>query len=384
MAVLPWIKFNTSVRDCQYNAATGKFTVRAADVNTEVETTEVFDYVICCSGHFSVPNVPSFDGMATAACRIMHAHDFRNAEEFTNQRILIVGTSYSAEDIASQCYKYKCKSIHLAYRTAPMGFHWPDNFHQVKGNLASIDGKKVMFTDNTSTEVDIVILCTGYKHHFPFMAPDIRLKTANRLWCDDLYEGVVLPSNPKALPRPPHTRIRSHYLPAALPPGLLHWDARSVVHLQRECCSACSPTVRPSPRSAWQMFDAQAWYVRDVIMGKIRLPSKKEMELSWAQWRKAEEAIEATDEANIRYQADYTKRMIEYTDYKMFNIEGVVQCFLEWEHNKHENIMTFRDKPHTSLMTGTTAPVHHTPWLRAFDDSIECYVEQAKPAKSKL
>jgi len=51
---------------------------------------------------------------------------------------------------------------------------------------------------------------------------------------------------------------------------------------------------------------------------------------------------------------------------------------MEWEHNKHENIMTFRDKSHKSLMTGTMAPVHHTPWLVAYDDSIDGYVNGVK------
>merc|ERR1712032_105810 len=126
-------------------------------------------------------------------------------------------------------------------------------------------------------------------------------------------------------------------------------------------------------------FDAQAWWARDVILGRITVPSREVMDREWQQWRDREENLEATDEANIRYQAEYTKSLIEKTDYPMFDIEGVVQTFLEWEHNKHENIMTFRDRPHRSLMTGTMAPVHHTPWLQAFDDSIECYV----PGKSQ-
>ena len=58
----------------------------------------------------------------------------------------------------------------------------------------------------------------------------------------------------------------------------------------------------------------------------------------------------------------------------------MVQCFLEWEHNKHEDVMTFRDKSHASLMTGgPRAPKHHTPWLKAFDDSVKCYVEDNRP-----
>ena len=63
------------------------------------------------------------------------------------------------------------------------------------------------------------------------------------------------------------------------------------------------------------------------------------------------------------------------TDYPVFDYEKTVQEFMTWEHNKHENIMTFRDKSHTSAMTGTKAPIHHTKWLDALDDSMKCYME---------
>ena len=48
---------------------------------------------------------------------------------------------------------------------------------------------------------------------------------------------------------------------------------------------------------------------------------------------------------------------------------------MEWEHHKAENIMSFRDHAYRSLMTGTMAPLHHTPWLQALDDSMESYLE---------
>ena len=32
----------------------------------------------------------------------MHSHDFRDAAEFKGRRLLVVGSSYSAEDIAMQ------------------------------------------------------------------------------------------------------------------------------------------------------------------------------------------------------------------------------------------------------------------------------------------
>ena len=35
----------------------------------------------------------------------MHAHELKDATEFKGQHVLIIGTSYSAEDIASQVCK---------------------------------------------------------------------------------------------------------------------------------------------------------------------------------------------------------------------------------------------------------------------------------------
>ena len=37
--------------------------------------------------------------------------------------------------------------------------------------------------------------CKPTRLHFPFMAPDLRLRTPNRLCADTLHEGVVWPTN---------------------------------------------------------------------------------------------------------------------------------------------------------------------------------------------
>jgi trimethylamine monooxygenase len=332
-----WIRCSTAVLNCAYDATSEKFTVRVCHQPTGEETEEKFDWVICASGHFSTPNYPEFEGMETFTGRVLHAHDYRNAEEFSGKDVLVIGTSYSAEDIASQCYKFGAKSLTLSWRTKPMGFHWPDNFKTVP-LLQKVAGRTCTFKDGSTADVDAIILCTGYQHHFPFMAKDLRLSTANRLCCDRLHEGVVWPDNNRLF----YMGMQDQWL-------------------------------------TFNMFDAQAWYARDVILGRINLPDRAIMDKEWAECRAKEDSLSGTDESMIRHQADYVKHLIKKTDYPMFDIEGVVQEFLAWEHNKHENIMTFRDKPHKSVMTGTVAPVHHTPWLTAFDDSIACYVDQNKP-----
>jgi cation diffusion facilitator CzcD-associated flavoprotein CzcO len=82
------------------------------------------------SGHFSTPVIPHFDGLSSFNGRVMHAHDFRDALEFKDKDILLIGRSYSAEDIGSQCWKYGAKSITNSYRSKPMGFKWPHNWEE--------------------------------------------------------------------------------------------------------------------------------------------------------------------------------------------------------------------------------------------------------------
>ncbi len=93
-----WIRFRTPTRDVSYSEDTGMFTVKVHDLVNDHVYSEKFDYVINASGHFSTPNVPFFEGLDTFNGRVLHAHDFRDALEFKDQNVLIVGASYSAED----------------------------------------------------------------------------------------------------------------------------------------------------------------------------------------------------------------------------------------------------------------------------------------------
>lgn len=325
-----WITFDTIVRDVRMNG--DKFDVTARNEITDTETTETFDHVIVASGHFSVPNVPDYPGFDSYNGRILHAHDFRDAREFEGKDILILGTSYSAEDIGSQCWKYGAKSIHFCYRSAPMAFDWPDNCTEVPA-LQKVEGKTAHFADGSTAEVDAIILCTGYRHHFPFLPDALRLKTANILAADDLYKGVVWNNNPDLF-----------YL------GMQdQWYT-------------------------FNMFDAQAWYVRDIIMGRIAVPDLAARKADVAARKAAEDAL-ADDYACIDYQGAYTQELIDETDYPSFDIAASNAAFYAWKKHKKQGIMTFRDNGYVSPMTGTRAPAHHTPWAEAMDDSLEAYLK---------
>jgi trimethylamine monooxygenase len=334
------IRFCTPVRNVVYDETTSKFTVTVNDLKAGIVYSEIFDYVVCASGHFSTPNVPSFDGLKDFNGRVMHAHDFRDALEFKDKDVLIIGTSYSAEDISSQLYKYGAKSLTISHRTAAMGYHWPDNFQEVP-LLTNVNGNTATFKDGTTKKVDAIIMCTGYLHYFPFLPDDLRLKTTNRLWCKDLYKGVFWEKNPKMM----YLGMQDQFY-------------------------------------TFNMFDAQAWYCRDFIMGRIQLPTIEAQKKHSADWSDRESKL-TDDESMIWFQGDYVKELIEATDYPSFDVEGVNRTFMEWEHHKHKNIMGFRDFSFASLMTGNMQPKHHTTWLEALDDSKDAYMQSSVSSKGK-
>jgi len=326
------IRFNHYVRDVRFDDDSGLFSVTTRDNKKDCEQTEEFDHVIVASGHFSSPNVPHYEGFDTFEGRIVHAHDFRDALEFKDQDILLLGTSYSAEDIGSQCWKYGAKSLTIAHRTAPMGYDFPENWQEVPA-LLRVEGRTAYFKDGTSKDVDAIILCTGYKFHFPYLPDDLRLATTNRLATADLYKGVVWNKNPKLF----YLGMQDQWF-------------------------------------TFNMFDAQAWYVRDLIMDRISLPSSDAMVQDVSDRIAAEDAGEDDYDA-IRYQGAYVQELIAETDYPSFDVDGAIAAFFEWKSHKKKDIMTFRDNAYKSVITGTMAPLHHTVWKDALDDSKEVYLQ---------
>ncbi|WP_443636805.1 NAD(P)-binding domain-containing protein [Candidatus Njordibacter sp. Uisw_058] len=333
--VRKYIRFSNVIRHVAYQDSSDTFMIAAEDLPNNRQYQEEFDYVIVSSGHFSTPNVPEYPGFNHFGGRIMHAHDFRDALEFKDKDILILGTSYSAEDIGSQCWKYGAKTITVAHRTAPMGYDWPDNWQEVPA-LKYVDQDTAYFIDGTQKKVDAIILCTGYLHHFPFMHESLNLKTNNRLYPVDLYNGVVWQHNPKLM-----------YL------GMQdQWYT-------------------------FNMFDAQAWYARDVIMGRVALPTQPEMQVDIDDWRTQEDSL-ADDYEAIAFQGRYTMELMAKTDYPAIDLEGCNQAFYQWKKHKKQGIMTFRDHGYKSALTGKIAPPHHTPWVDALDDSLACYLGEGE------
>jgi len=325
-----YIKFNTTITQAKFNG--NQFEVSALNKKDNTISSHNYDYLVVASGHFSVPYIPEYKGMNSFPGRILHGHDFRDAEEFRNKDIVVLGSSYSAEDIALQCYKYGAKSVTIGYRNNPMGFKWPEGMKEVH-YLDRLEGNKAIFKDGHEQNADAIILCSGYLHHFPFLEDSLKLKTGNRLYPTKLYKGVVWQDNHR----------------------LMYLGMQDQFH-------------------TFNMFDCQAWFARDIIMDKIKMPSDEMINEDIDKWVSQEEVLEDPIQM-IDFQTEYTKDLYSRSDYPEIDFELIRKHFKDWEHHKEEDIMTYRNNSFSSAVTGTVAPIHHTPWSEAMDDSMKVFME---------
>ena len=102
--------YKHAVRSVTHDPKTDDFVVTVENLDAkQFLPDQRFDYICVASGHYSTPNFPEYPGIETFEGRVLHSHDFRNSGEFAGQKVLLVGSSYSGEDIAVQAIKYGAK-----------------------------------------------------------------------------------------------------------------------------------------------------------------------------------------------------------------------------------------------------------------------------------
>ncbi len=335
-----YIRFECPVRWVTFDEETKLFTVTVMNHKTGEQETNEFDYVVVATGHFSTPNMPYFEGLEEFPGRVMHAHDFRDALEFKGKDILLVGSSYSAEDIGTQCYKYGTNSVTISYRSTALGYEWPEGIKEVPV-ITRFEGEVAHFADGSSQRFDAVIMCTGYLFHFPFLPDELRLQTHNCLYPANLYKGIFWQPNPQLI----YLGMQDQYF-------------------------------------TFNMFDAQAWYVRDVILDQIQLPELSVREADEKQWLDKYEQVQNV-EGDIDFQAAYIRDLTNATDYPEFAVEKQGDILKQWQKDKLDNIMGFREKAYRSTLTDTLAPQLPEPWLDILDDSLEHFLNLTLTKKDK-
>jgi hypothetical protein len=226
-----FIRFGVTVEHAAPEAD-GRWRLRLATAGGVAE--EVFDRLVVCSGHHWSPSEPHYPG--TFSGRTLHAHDYRRAEPFRGERVLVVGGGNSACDIAvetSRVSAFTAISMRRGYHIVPKvvfgmpidiayrrlrhlpkwlrqrvldlllrvvvgrydryGLQAPERrvmeMHPTLNSellylirhgrvhprvgIERFDGAAVHFSDGTVEPYDAVIFATGYRTRFPFFDPGL-------------------------------------------------------------------------------------------------------------------------------------------------------------------------------------------------------------------
>ncbi len=335
------------MRHVDFDVNTKQFHVIVQDLLTnKLMTPLTFDHVIVASGHYTIPNMPHFEGISKFPGRVLHSHDYRGADEFVGKNLLIIGGSYSAEDIAMQCYKFGAHSITISYRSCPMGFKWPDNTKEVP-ILERIQGRTAYFKDGTNVnDIDCIIICTGYRHNHSYMAENLRLYCSANLYIpSDLYKGIFWSAEPRL----------------------------AYLGMQNQLYTL-------------NMFDIQAALVRDVFLGYVKLPDnddEKKRQEDISNWQSREKTLSIDDHEGFSdLQTDYIRDLINCCDQNTvpkFDLERSNAGMYKFFSDKRENILTYRDQSFPSIFFPyNQAPLCRIPWIQNMDDSIEGYLSSIK------
>ncbi|XP_055626203.1 senecionine N-oxygenase-like [Toxorhynchites rutilus septentrionalis] len=130
-----------------------------------------FDCVMVCNGHYSYPMIPEYPGRDQFNGLQIHSHDYRSAERFAGEDLLVIGAGYSALDIVIATLNV-AKSITISYHKAdnlPLDFA-PSVVR--KPNISSLTTNGAKLVDGTDISCSVIIYCTGYEYSFPFLSID--------------------------------------------------------------------------------------------------------------------------------------------------------------------------------------------------------------------
>jgi len=363
--ILERIRFQTVVKNIRFDEETEKFHIDSYSCSFESkskeeknETSEIFDYLFVCSGHYQKPHIIHKPGFEDFEGPIIHAHDFRDGCHFRNQTVVTIGSSLSAEDIASNCIKYGVKKVYLSARDKPenswwYSYNWPENIERVP-DIAKIEGRKIYF-DNSGRyqhdpiEADAIICCTGYRYDYQYLEKKLRLESAppelDSLYPRGLYKGIFWNENPKVM-----------YIGAF----------RNILTMP--------------------VFEIQSWYARDVILGRIKMPESREVrQQSNEAWREKLSKL-PNEISTIRYQGAWIKDLLQEIDYfgGSFGIDQALDTREEFVNNKvNVTIMGYRDFAHTDPVTKQRNPKLNATWMDIKDDSMEAFFELLESSVKK-
>ncbi|KAK4458620.1 hypothetical protein QBC42DRAFT_209919 [Cladorrhinum samala] len=201
-----FVSYNTTVERVEKVGDEWKVVLRKEGKEKDYWWVEYFDAVVVASGHYWVPYIPPVEGLEEfekdRPGSVIHSKHFRGRDHFKGKRVVVVGASVSAADIAYDLAH--SKTAQLPVHTITIG-HTVNGYFgdaafrhpriQQHPSIKSVCRKTrtVRLVDGTSIpDVDSIIFGTGYSWTMPFL-PQVEIRN-NRV--PELYQHVVYRRDP--------------------------------------------------------------------------------------------------------------------------------------------------------------------------------------------
>ncbi|KAM0336900.1 hypothetical protein ACHAPQ_003634 [Fusarium lateritium] len=199
------ISYNTTVEHVEKTGDEWKVVLRKEGNKQDYWWTETFDAVVVASGHYWVPYIPAVEGLEqfekTRPGSVVHSKHFRGRDSFRDKRVVVVGASVSAADIAvdlADTVKTPVHCVTIGHTTNVFFGDTAFDHPKIKQHpsIAKVADRTVHFIDGTSiTDVDHIIFGTGYSWTLPFL-PSVPVRN-NRV--PGLYQHIVWQDDPTLL-----------------------------------------------------------------------------------------------------------------------------------------------------------------------------------------
>lgn len=149
--------------------------------------------MVVCTGQFSSPFKPEIPGLKDLfEGEVMHSHDYRIPDRFKDKTVIVLGAAASGSDIAHEIASV-AKKVYLSHNNEDQFLY---DLEQVRGIKDCIGSKAFHTADGKIIQdVDSLILCTGYRFDYGFLAPECGIDIEDSL-ISPLFKHLININHP--------------------------------------------------------------------------------------------------------------------------------------------------------------------------------------------
>ena len=111
-----FLRLKKKVLSAKQDKKTDKWIVNSCNEKNE-HVEEIFEFLIVASGLHGLPKIPDFENIQSFKGEILHSSQFRlNDEKLRSKKVLVIGSSFSACDLASHLVDHPSQVVSIFRR----------------------------------------------------------------------------------------------------------------------------------------------------------------------------------------------------------------------------------------------------------------------------